>query len=471
MDKKIKQFKQRRAARIISRLDSANRMDKDTEDYQWITVNGAHVPIDDAGNVQGGANGALKGKNFNKAKKYAAGDFSHIEKKGSAAGKSQPTKDMSKEASEMLKTYENAKKYKDARVEALMRRSLTRQFGSIEKAQEMANSRSNKIGRLVGPDDYKREEKHWVQTELAKTGKFKEIGSAPAEKSASTKNGVKMPKIKSDSNLSSEIHVSEEMASHDGFEDEFRKVTSKLKPSDYVYQTTPEGDEIACLPCFDTKFDNKVKFKGKSKSKEVQAIYDDLVKKGTVITNNMLDIAKSCGASLEGVEHSIKAGSHFAEKIDRVRKKEEFGSEVSDEQIARSLGDSVRFTMMSKHDDLVSNVKTLMSQLEDKGYEIVELDNKYFPPKPPKLHTYKGVHLGVKSPDGIVFEVQVHSKESMDVKNINHKIYEKTEAKDGKVYTNEEKAQMNEEMVENAAKLRDPKGIKTLKSFDKRKMA
>lgn len=164
MDNKITKFKQRRAARIMSRLDSANRMDKGTEDYQWITVKGSHVPIDEAGNVQGGANGALKGKNFSKAKKYAAGDFSHIEKKGSTAGKSQPTKDMSKEASEMLKTYENAKKYKDARVEALMRRSLTRQFGSIEKAQEMANSRSEKIGKEVGSEVLEKNKKNWIQS-------------------------------------------------------------------------------------------------------------------------------------------------------------------------------------------------------------------------------------------------------------------------------------------------------------------
>jgi len=51
----------------------AENADSEREDTDWITVNGAHIPLDDEGNVESGGQSNLQGKNFKRAKSEKAG--------------------------------------------------------------------------------------------------------------------------------------------------------------------------------------------------------------------------------------------------------------------------------------------------------------------------------------------------------------------------------------------------------------
>ena len=51
---------------LLLYMAAANRTDADSDDIDWITINGTHVPLDDKGNAVGGGN--LKGQSFSNAK-------------------------------------------------------------------------------------------------------------------------------------------------------------------------------------------------------------------------------------------------------------------------------------------------------------------------------------------------------------------------------------------------------------------
>lgn len=70
----------------------------------------------------------------------------------------------------------------------------------------------------------------------------------------------------------------------------------------------------------------------------------------------------------------------------------------------------------------------------------------------------------MKLPNGIPFEVQVHSPESLEVKKENHPLYDILRQKKG---TEKELRDAWAKMYNNTATLNNPKDIEKLKSFNK----
>lgn len=209
------------------------------------------------------------------------------------------------------------------------------------------------------------------------------------------------------------------------------------------------------VPASAAMLDNKL---GDKFSPAAQAMYDNALREEPRITDVMIELADKQGTSLSGIEFSAKTGSSVAEKIERKREELPPGVEKTDEEILASMGDLVRYTVMSEHDDIVKMTEAFMKGFKSKGYTVVELDNKYLVERA----TYKGVHLGVVNDAGQIFEVQVHSERSLKVKNINHKLYKEAE----KVTTPPaRKAELEKQMIDLASTLPNPKNIEKLKSF------
>lgn len=155
----------------------------------------------------------------------------------------------------------------------------------------------------------------------------------------------------------------------------------------------------------------------KNASEAAQKAYDEARAKEPQITKDMIEMCQGNGGQcMYGVNYSVKTGSSVAEKIERKKSKYH---DNSDEEIVKSMGDLVRYTEIVPHNNIAKASKSCVEQLQNKGYKVVEYDNKY-----QANSNYKGIHIGAISPSGQKIELQVHSRESMAVKETIHPMYE-----------------------------------------------
>ncbi|CAI3205328.1 hypothetical protein CNEO2_1750003 [Clostridium neonatale] len=169
----------------------------------------------------------------------------------------------------------------------------------------------------------------------------------------------------------------------------------------------------------------------------------------------MNDIAKSLGSEMYGLEFSVKTASSVEDKIARKKK-----VGYTEKEAIESMGDIVRYTQLCSHDKIAGNTIKTIELLTKKGYDVIEVDNKYLDPN----SDYKGVHINAVSPEGQKFELQIHSKESMEVKDKIHPMYE--EARNVKTSENRS-IELKKKMKEISSALPQPKGIESVKNFKK----
>ena len=193
----------------------------------------------------------------------------------------------------------------------------------------------------------------------------------------------------------------------------------------------------------------------KNSSKEIQEIYDRNRKNEKIITPVMNDIAKSLGSEMYGLEFSVKTASSVEDKIAR---KMQLG--LTAKQAIESMGDIVRYTQLCDHNKIAENAVKTIELLTKKGYDVIEVDNKYLE----KDSDYKGLHINVISPEGQKFELQIHSDKSIKVKDKIHKLYEDYRKVDTPP---KRKKELQKIMKEISSEIPNPKGIESIKNFKK----
>lgn len=201
---------------------------------------------------------------------------------------------------------------------------------------------------------------------------------------------------------------------------------------------------------------------GQGVSQAAQLRYDKALSEERIITENMMKLADKQSASLSGLEFSAKTGSSVGDKIERQKAKAVPGITLTDEKIVDEMGDLVRYTVVSKHNEIANVTTSFIDGLEKEGFSVLELDNKYII----EGTAYKGVHLEAVSKGGQKFEIQVHSIDSLAVKSKSHILYEEAR----KVSTPlARKQELDIEMRKLCDSLPNPQGIENLKSFRKEK--
>lgn len=189
-------------------------------------------------------------------------------------------------------------------------------------------------------------------------------------------------------------------------------------------------------------------------SPAAQTAYDKARRAEPGITKDLVDISKQLGMQMTGLKYSVKTATSVESKVRRKSGGKRLTAK-QEAQIIGQMGDLVRYTQMGKHADLAKNTKIVMDTLQKSGYKIAKLDNKYLD----KNSDYKGIHLDVVSPSGQKFELQIHSKESMAVKNKLHPIYEKSRIMPK---GSPERLKLEKQMREISAGLAMPDGIEDL---------
>jgi hypothetical protein len=129
-----------------------------------------------------------------------------------------------------------------------------------------------------------------------------------------------------------------------------------------------------------------------------------------------IEAAGSTG-QLVGLEHRLKGEDRLKEKIaERLR----YSPDLSPRQAAAEVPDAVRFTVEYSESRYTDGVLADVERVLGAGYELLKLKNLW------AKDQYKGVNSQWCRPEtGLRFEVQFHTPESREAKELTHQAYER----------------------------------------------
>lgn len=143
--------------------------------------------------------------------------------------------------------------------------------------------------------------------------------------------------------------------------------------------------------------------------------------KEPAITQSVQAAASAAGGSCAHLDFRMKSPESLVRKVrDKQDAAVRAGTPQPPEKIAGGLKDVVRYTVVQQeHSQLAGTTEKTVRSLQDQGWEIREIKNTYSDGA-----SYKGIHVIGTAPNGVTAEVQVHSADSLEVKNQNHGPYE-----------------------------------------------
>lgn len=125
------------------------------------------------------------------------------------------------------------------------------------------------------------------------------------------------------------------------------------------------------------------------------------------ITSDLYDILGSDGYFVE-LDHCIKRKDRLEEKIYKRAKEKNQDLMVA----GNKIGDVLRYTIIFDDENYVTKVDNYLEELEDLDYQVIRFKNRWAEPY------YKGINVQIKGPNDIIFEIQFHTKENHDIKEV-----------------------------------------------------
>jgi hypothetical protein len=120
---------------------------------------------------------------------------------------------------------------------------------------------------------------------------------------------------------------------------------------------------------------------------------------------------------LAGLEHMLKEEDRLKEKMADVLLVE---PNLTAKQAADKVTDAVRFTFTYTQQRYAEGVLSDVERLKTEGFELIKLKNLW------EKEQYKGINGQWRRPEtGLRFEVQFHTPESLEAKEITHQAYER----------------------------------------------
>lgn len=176
-------------------------------------------------------------------------------------------------------------------------------------------------------------------------------------------------------------------------------------------------------------------------------LHEKAVKEEPFVTESLQQACKLCegNAELAGLDHRFKTPDSLQRKI--TDDSADTGLPM-DEQ-ATCITDALRYTVCSDPGSLVENYYTVYDYLENAGYKELRVKNTLKDIGVP----YRGVNTLYETPDGYIFELQFHTPESLQCKEVNHKLYEEARDKD---CPPERARELQKKMVVNADQVTTP---------------
>ncbi|SEL92369.1 hypothetical protein [Nonomuraea pusilla] len=124
------------------------------------------------------------------------------------------------------------------------------------------------------------------------------------------------------------------------------------------------------------------------------------------------------GARMEGLEHDLKSADRLKEKVaDRLETRP--GAAATD--ILRDIADAVRYTYAVDTENYVVGVQRIQAEMRAAGFDQEQFRNFWTYDDNP----YQGINTRWRDPaSNVLFEVQFHTRESLEAKTLEHDVYE-----------------------------------------------
>ncbi|MEU6998289.1 hypothetical protein [Nonomuraea sp. NPDC046570] len=145
--------------------------------------------------------------------------------------------------------------------------------------------------------------------------------------------------------------------------------------------------------------------------------YDRLAAIRPEVTGSIEAIkAEVPGADLVGLEYQLKGIDRYKEKVAA-----DLAStpERAVEKVTPNIPDALRYTYQFDKDDYVNGYDAVCERLRGQGFEMELSRNSWGDSQ------YKGINTRWRNEDGQMFEVQFHTPESFEAKQLTHKAYER----------------------------------------------
>lgn len=176
--------------------------------------------------------------------------------------------------------------------------------------------------------------------------------------------------------------------------------------------------------------------------------HESAIQREPGITTSLSNIAKQTGGKMVGLDFKVKSKESIARKLNS-----KSNADAADpRETIKEMYDLNRYTMQFETANMTTGIKTTFNTLKNEGYTVVRVKNTLKNEKA----AYRGVNCVIRDSSGSHFELQFHTKESLEIKEVNHRLYEKQRLD---TTSREEKFNLGIEMSNNAAKIKTPDGI------------
>lgn len=128
---------------------------------------------------------------------------------------------------------------------------------------------------------------------------------------------------------------------------------------------------------------------------------------------------------------------------------------ISIKECAEKITDVLRYTNVSDPNYLVKDYFNFVDSFIEEGYNFIEVKNTFGIAGP-----YKGINTLVSDNQGYIFELQFHTPQSLEIKEINHKLYEEWRLD---TTSEKRKKELAIEMQKNAEEIKIPESVDKIK--------
>ena len=150
---------------------------------------------------------------------------------------------------------------------------------------------------------------------------------------------------------------------------------------------------------------------------EAKDIRAEAKKREKAVTKEMRTLVKGRG-KMDGLKYRVKGQGSLTRKMDDMVRAGKPRAEV-----AGSINDALRYTMVFEDANYAKNAQAILSELRAKGYS-TKVSNYWSSVARKKAGGYQGINVVVTSPTGQRFELQFHTKLSLELKEKAHPIYQ-----------------------------------------------